>query len=683
MLASLPSSFLSTRKAPTSGEDTNNVSSGLDTPDSESDQIITTSTVTTTTRSKLGGQSLQAGSSGGGSSTTTVTHHGAKGLTHSVGHDGAVHLHPLPASSSRGRSRKVRAVVTFVPRQSHFDRFNQSSSGDPFRGFYTLFWISLTLFVLNTSYTSFSDTGSLLSLSFATLFSKDAGILALSDAVLIASTFICVPFAKVCQKGWVRYWPTAVAFQHLWQATLLGVVIKWARYRQWPWVQSGFFVLHTLSMMMKIHSYMAVNGSMADLYHRMRRVEGMLEERVAEVSKVPPNKGTEAFRDAWAKALEEAGQLVAQPEDKEAGRSEAPTADTTWPSPESQRGTSSLRLRKNATPLDSANGATEEREKSPSLKQAGEDSLDARVVPEAEGRRRKRLARKVSVSRGTIRDPHPLANHPDKLISELARDIENMREDLLSSPEATTSGLMADEHIVKQDPVMWPENVTYANFWDYLLVPTLVYELQYPRTTTVRPFYLLEKVLATFGTFFVIYVITEHWIMPNSPNPETPFLRSFLTLAVPMMTNYLLIFYLIFEGVCNGFAEITRFADREFYQDWWNATSMDVFSRKWNKPVHSFLLKHVYASTIAAWGLSRNMAMFLTFLLSSLVHELVMAIVSGKIRGYLFAAQMIQLPLIFLSQIPFVKRNETLGNMIFWVGLMAGFPLLNIGYLVY
>ena len=99
--------------------------------------------------------------------------------------------------------------------------------------------------------------------------------------------------------------------------------------------------------------------------------------------------------------------------------------------------------------------------------------------------------------------------------------------------------------------------------------------------------------------------------------------------------------------------------------------------------MHSFLLRHVYASTIAAWGLSKSMAMFWTFLLSSLVHELVMAIVSGKIRFYLFAAQMVQLPLIVLSQVPLIRRNETLGNMIFWIGLMAGFPLLNIGYLVY
>ena len=83
---------------------------------------------------------------------------------------------------------------------------------------------------------------------------------------------------------------------------------------------------------------------------------------------------------------------------------------------------------------------------------------------------------------------------------------------------------------------------------------------------------------------------------------------------------------------------------------------MDEFSRKWNKvrllaspslasrsrprqPVHSFLLRHVYAHSITA-GASKKVAMLYTFLLSSLLHELVMAIVSGKIRGYLFALQM-------------------------------------------
>ena len=30
--------------------------------------------------------------------------------------------------------------------------------------------------------------------------------------------------------------------------------------------------------------------------------------------------------------------------------------------------------------------------------------------------------------------------------------------------------------------VRWPDNVTWKNFAVYMLIPTLVYELEYPRT---------------------------------------------------------------------------------------------------------------------------------------------------------------------------------------------------------
>jgi sterol O-acyltransferase len=104
------------------------------------------------------------------------------------------------------------------------------------------------------------------------------------------------------------------------------------------------------------------------------------------------------------------------------------------------------------------------------------------------------------------------------------------------------------------------------------------------------------------------------------------------------------------ECICNGFAELSYFADRGFYEDWvrtslpcnaastadnrvqWNSTSQDEFSRKWNKPVHNFLLRHVYAPLITSVGFSRTQALFATFLLSASAHELVMAVVSRKIR---------------------------------------------------
>ena len=65
----------------------------------------------------------------------------------------------------------------------------------------------------------------------------------------------------------------------------------------------------------------------------------------------------------------------------------------------------------------------------------------------------------------------------------------------------------------------------------------------------------------------------------------------------------------------------------------WNSTSWDEFSRKWNRPVYQFLLRHVYASTMRSYKLSKTSAMFITFLLSAAVHELVMAVVTQKIRS--------------------------------------------------
>lgn len=541
------------------------------------------------------------------------------------------------------------------------------------------------IMMLNTFYHSFADTGSIISLTFANLLYRDAGVLALSDGVLVSSLFLCVPYVKALKRGWFRYWPAGALFQHAWQGAMLACVIKWARYREWPWVQSGFFVLHTLSMMMKIHSYLTVNGNMSCMYHKLHRVEQQLKERVLELdgarggevnapAKIPEKKAEarrmreELMTNAWNRAV-----IAAQ---KEADESEGAN-DLLDPS--SKKAKASVQLfhqRSMSAFRHRAFRGTLVRHRRESTASSSQNSAIPTSQPSTQQYSQEE----------TMHDLHPLSTHSDSVIAYLSREIESLREELMSIPPAKQEGIQEEvaESLAGRDSrVCWPDNVTYANFWDYLLVPTLVYELEYPRTTSVRPLYVLEKTLATFGTFFVIYVITEHFIIPHSPTPGTPLLQTLLKLALPMMINYLLIFYIMFECVCNAFAELTRFADREFYQDWWNATSMDVFSRKWNKPVHSFLLKHVYASSIADLGLGKTGAMLLTFLLSAFLHELVMAIVSGKIRGYLFFAQMSQMPLILLSKAPFIRDNETLGNLVFWIGLMAGFPLLNIGYLIY
>jgi len=63
--------------------------------------------------------------------------------------------------------------------------------------------------------------------------------------------------------------------------------------------------------------------------------------------------------------------------------------------------------------------------------------------------------------------PHVLAYHPDEKISTIANEYSELQAELVSS----------GPNFVK-----WPETITWKNFAVYQLTPTLVYELEYPRT---------------------------------------------------------------------------------------------------------------------------------------------------------------------------------------------------------
>lgn len=515
-------------------------------------------------------------------------------------------------------SKKLKAAVAFVPRLSHFDVGNERSSTNEFRGFFTLFWISLFIWTVRTYIRSIEQHGVPLNFQFATMISKDARTLALSDAVLVLSTGICVPFAKAVSKGWVKYYWTGVAIQHAFQTFILFAAIKWTFNRQWPWVQSGFLTLHTFVMIMKMHSYMATNGYLKHVSQQSAELLTQLRDAASRVG-------------GWEKAISDATNRRLE---REAGADFSPgTSISSIPTPELSDSASSSYVQVHTTA-----------------------ALRNRLTS-------------IPDDKPKELTPSALVDHPDPEISALATEYVDLESELESSgPER----------------VRWPENITFKNFAVYQLIPTLVYELEFPRTNKIRPLYVFEKTVATFGTFALLYTTTETFILPyTNPSPEQSFARTLLDLALPFMLAYLLLFYIIFECICNGFAELSYFADRGFYEDWWNSTSWDEFSRKWNKPVHNFLLRHVYASAITSYKFSRSRAMFVTFLLSAAAHELVMAVVTHKIRMYLFTMQLIQIPLIAVGRTPAIKRNKRLGNVVFWIGLYAGFPLLCVAYVLY
>ncbi|KAG1807910.1 MBOAT, membrane-bound O-acyltransferase family-domain-containing protein [Suillus variegatus] len=531
----------------------------------------------------------------------------------------------------RSRStKKLRAMITFEPRKTHFDTTNETSGTNEFRGFFTLFWMSLFLFTVQTYVSSVEANGYALSFAFATMFSRHAVTLALSDLLLVSTTILCVPFAKAISKGWINYYWTGAIIQHAFQTCVLLITVTWTFHRQWPWVQSGFLTLHSLVMIMKMYSYISVNGYLQSI---SRRSIGVLAEL----------NGATALRDAMSKRVQ--AQAAA----------ETPVTDVT------------------STPMEMSTPDTEG-----VLMKSYTDAKTATALRQRLAAVSSSLDENTKSERGAVNGngrgidgveiAHVLSYHPDEHVAGLAKEFLDLDSELVSTgPEQ----------------VRWPDNVTYRNFAVYQLIPTLVYELEYPRTDRIRPMYIFEKTVAFMGSFALLYTVAECFIIPLTPTPDQSFFRSLLDLALPFMIAFLLLFYIIFECICNAFAELSYFADRLFYEDWWNSTSWEEFSRKWNKPVHSFLLRHVYASTRASYGLSRTTAMFVTFFLSAMAHELVMAIVTKKIRMYLFLMQLVQIPLILVSRAPVIQRNKLMGNVVFWLGLYAGFPLLCVAYVAY
>jgi len=281
---------------------------------------------------------------------------------------------------------------------------------------------------------SFEETGEPLSLGFASMFSKHALALALSDATLVGSTIIfCVPFAKALKSGWLKYDAFGIAIQHTYQTAILAVAVVWTFHQQWPWVQSGFLTLHTLVMIMKVHSYMTTNGNLARIAQDAEECETILRKETERVG-------------GWDQAVQES--LLAQT------GSESTTVDHSL----------------NGTPLLIPNGATKE-----IFDGSSATSLQNKLIAATNAQNRDTASSYFPPQSSSDAPTHPLVNHPDIEISNLASQLSHIEAELTSTgPEK----------------IRWPQNVTWLNYLDYLLVPSLVYDLEFPRTERLVPSFI-------------------------------------------------------------------------------------------------------------------------------------------------------------------------------------------------
>lgn len=468
---------------------------------------------------------------------------------------------------------------------SHFD---PNSDYRDFHGFFNLFWIGLAIMAITTMLRNIKDTGYPLRVEIWSLFTVKLWHLAVADFIMVASTSISLPLQRIfraAKPGSLWTWSRGgVVFMSIYQLVWLVVWIMVPFVFDWAWTAQVTLLLHTMVLLMKMHSYAFYNGHLSETEKRLRSLDD-------------PSTASRAPAYLY------------------------PTADNPMGTVTSPR----------------------------------RASMQAKLA--------------AAASNGV----------EDEEVTQLREDLA--RE--LTSPMGN---------------VTYPRNLTWANYADYLCCPTLCYELEYPRTESIDWQNLLSKVAATFGCIFLLTVTSEEFILPvlvdaqasldpstrGADNPLTA-LETLLTLAetiswllFPFMLTFLLVFLVIFEYVLGAAAESTRFADRHFYSDWWNSTDWMEFSREWNVPVYSFLRRHVYSATRPRIG--KSYATVITFLISAVGHEVVMACITKKLRGYGFICQMLQLPIVMLQRTKWVRGKKTLNNVCFWCSMILGLSVVSFPF---
>ncbi|KAH6947180.1 hypothetical protein HPB50_017320 [Hyalomma asiaticum] len=202
-----------------------------------------------------------------------------------------------------------------------------------------------------------------------------------------------------------------------------------------------------------------------------------------------------------------------------------------------------------------------------------------------------------------------------------------------------TNGAAANGHVAQF--VVYPDNLYAADIWYFMFAPTLCYEINFPQRPKIRKWFLLWITLEVVWN-------TVFWIMMS---------------------------FWLFHSTLNWLGEVLRFADRDFYRDWWNANSVRGFWNRWNLPVHRWCWRHIYNPLVSV-GFTKTQAQMAVFGVSAVFHEYIMSLPLKKVYGVAFAGMAIQLPLFYLYDNVIPERFPKIGNGIIVVLFIFVMPLV-------
>ncbi|KAH8673582.1 MBOAT, membrane-bound O-acyltransferase family-domain-containing protein [Xylariales sp. PMI_506] len=237
----------------------------------------------------------------------------------------------------------------------------------------------------------------------------------------------------------------------------------------------------------------------------------------------------------------------------------------------------------------------------------------------------------------------------------------------------------------------YPQNITMKNLTYFWWAPTLVYQPVYPRSEKIRWNFVFKRIGEVVCLSVFIWFCSAQYAAPVLQNSLdsinhlklASILERLLKLSTISLVIWLAGFFAVFQSTLNALAEVTRFGDRSFYDDWWNAASLGDYWRLWNKPVYQFMKRHVYSPMLGR-GYNQLISTVAVFFVSAILHELAVGVPTHNILGIAFLGMLLQLPLIIITakiQKIAGPKGQLIGNCTFWVSFtILGQPFAALMY---
>ncbi|XP_075585736.1 diacylglycerol O-acyltransferase 1 isoform X2 [Dermatophagoides farinae] len=232
--------------------------------------------------------------------------------------------------------------------------------------------------------------------------------------------------------------------------------------------------------------------------------------------------------------------------------------------------------------------------------------------------------------------------------------------------------------------ILYPDNLSITNILQFLYLPTNCYQCNFPMKKSRNYTFMFRCLIESVFLTELGCVLIQQWVIVPledrhfnlSEITVSQFLSQWTKMSLATITIWLLGFYCIFQSVMNLMAEMLCFADRHFYDDWWNSHTISEFWRRWNLPIHRWLKRHSFIPIINK-GYSQFQAAFLIFVFSGIFHEYFVSVPLRRLSVHFFFGMCSQ---IILEMVTKNIRSWHLANAVVWCSLILGQPLLILLY---